>query len=67
MQYPLRGFPGGSLVKNLPANAGDAGDVGSIPEHACNALQSFEPSRLLTPSGVFVHVYVAAFGNILNY
>ena len=26
-----KGFPGGSVVKNLPANAGDAGDVGSIP------------------------------------
>ena len=25
------GFPGGALVKNLPANAGDAGDVDSIP------------------------------------
>ena len=25
------GFPGGILVKNLPANAGDAGDPGSIP------------------------------------
>ena len=25
------GFPGGSLVKNPPANAGDAGDAGSIP------------------------------------
>ena len=25
------GFPGGSVVKNLPANAGDTGDVGSIP------------------------------------
>ena len=24
-------FPDGSVVKNLPANAGDAGDVGSIP------------------------------------
>ena len=24
-------FPGGSVVKNLPANAGDAGDVGLIP------------------------------------
>ena len=24
------GFPGGLMVKNLPANAGDAGDVGSI-------------------------------------
>ena len=25
------GFPGGSEVKNLPARAGAAGDVGSIP------------------------------------
>ena len=24
-------FPGGSVVKNLPVNAGDTGDVGSIP------------------------------------
>ena len=26
-----RGFPGGSVVMNLPANAGEAGEVGSIP------------------------------------
>ena len=25
------GFPGGAVVKNLPANAGDSGDVGSTP------------------------------------
>ena len=25
------GFPGGSVVKNPPANAGDARDAGSIP------------------------------------
>ena len=25
------GFPTGSVVKNLPANAGDAGDMGLIP------------------------------------
>ena len=25
------GFPGGPVVKNLPANSGDAGDLGSIP------------------------------------
>ena len=24
-------FPGGSVVKNLPAKAGDEGDAGSIP------------------------------------
>ena len=27
----IAGFPGGSVVKNPPANAGDAGDSGSIP------------------------------------
>ena len=27
----IRGFPGGTVVKNLPANAGDARDAGSIP------------------------------------
>ena len=25
------GFPGGPVVKNPPAHAGDAGDLGSIP------------------------------------
>ena len=25
------GFPGGTVVKNLPANTGDAGDTGLIP------------------------------------
>ena len=28
--YLKWGFPGVTLVKNLPANAGDAGDTGSI-------------------------------------
>ena len=26
-----KGFPGGSVVNNLPASAGDMGDAGSIP------------------------------------
>jgi len=26
----MLGFPGGPVVKNLPANAGDTGNVGSI-------------------------------------
>ena len=30
-QISSGGFPGGSEVKNPPANAGDAEDVGSIP------------------------------------
>ena len=28
----LQGFPVDSMVKNLPANIGDTGDMGSIPE-----------------------------------
>ena len=33
LAYPglLLGFPGGTVVKNVPANAGDARDTGSIP------------------------------------
>ena len=27
----IRGFPGGSVIKNLPGGAGDAGDLGLIP------------------------------------
>ena len=26
-----QGFPGDSVLRNLPANSGDEGDVGSIP------------------------------------
>ena len=26
-----KGFPGDSVVKNLPASAGDEGDMGSVP------------------------------------
>ena len=29
--YTQMAIPGGSVVKNPPANAGDAGDMGSIP------------------------------------
>ena len=28
--FEVTGFPGGSVVNNLPANAGDIGDMGSI-------------------------------------
>ena len=27
----IQGFPGGAVVKNMPGNAGDTKDVGSIP------------------------------------
>ena len=31
LYFDTLGFPGGSVVKNSPVNAGDAGDQGSIP------------------------------------
>ena len=31
MQVGDWGFPGGAVVKNLPARAGNAGDAGSVP------------------------------------
>ena len=47
------GFPGGTLVKNLSANAGNSGDVGSIPgsgrsPRVANA-KPFQFSRLEIP------------------
>ena len=39
-KYPLMGFPGGAVVKNLPANAGDTGSspgLGRSP-HAAKQL-----------------------------
>ena len=30
--HKFEGFPGDSVVKNPPANAGDTGDASSIPE-----------------------------------
>ena len=31
LHISIWGFPGGAVVKNLPGNAGDVRDVGSIP------------------------------------
>ena len=30
--YTMEGFPGGSVVKNAPANSGETGDIGIIPK-----------------------------------
>ena len=39
------GFPGSTVVKNLPANAGDTGDAGLIP-----GLGRFPEERNVNPS-----------------
>ena len=45
----LQGFPGGTVVKNSPANAGDTTDVGSIP-----GLGRFPWRRPWQPTPVFL-------------
>ena len=44
----IRGFPGGTVVQNPSANAGDSKEVGAVPESGrftgvgnCNSLQYF--------------------------
>ena len=44
-----RGFPGGTVVKNPPYNAGDTGDTGSIP-----GLGRFPQSKKSQPTPVFL-------------
>ena len=48
LQY---GFPGGALTKNLPANAEDIRDAGSIP-----GSETFSWSKMWQPTTVFLHV-----------
>ena len=45
----MRGFPGGPVVKNLPADAGDVKGVGSIPR-----LGRFPWRRKWQPTPVFL-------------
>ena len=52
LKFKETGFPGGLVVKNLPASAGDTGDMGSIPgsgrspgEGNGNPLQYFLPGK----------------------
>ena len=45
----IQGFPGGSVVKNLPDNAGDAGDSGLIPGmKKQRVLKVWKRDRLIT-------------------
>ena len=43
------GFPGGTMVKDLSANAGDAKDVSSIPEAGAGIGNSLQYSCLENP------------------
>ena len=48
LYYSSQGFPRGSVVKNLPANARDAGDMGLIPGSGrCPGVGNGNPSSIL--------------------
>ena len=50
MYYMIKGFPGGTVVKNLPANAGDARDKGSIPGlRRCPWSRKWQPTPIFLP------------------
>ena len=51
LYHPATGFPGGSLVKNLPANIGHAGDMGSIPGSG-NFLGEWQPTPVFLPGKI---------------
>ena len=63
----LEGFPGGSAVKNPPANAGDTGDLGLIPgpgrspgegngnSHQYSCLKNPHGQRSLVDYGLWGH------------
>ena len=45
----LLGFPSGSAVKNMPADAGDTGDSGSIPESRRSPEEVWQPTPVFLP------------------
>ena len=45
----MRDFPGGSAVKNLPASAGDARDLGPIPGSGRSPGERWQPTPVLLP------------------
>ena len=46
----FQGFPGGSVVKNLLAKAGDTGDVGSIPRWGRSPRErKWQPTPVFLP------------------
>ena len=60
LQYQM-GFPGGAVIKNLPANVRDTGDVGLIPglgrSPGGGSLQSKGLSRVFSNTTVQKHQF----------
>ena len=53
--YELTGFPGSAVVKNPPANAGDARDVGSIPRSGRGQEEALE-EEMATHSSILAWI-----------
>ena len=52
---PQVGFPGGTVVKNPPADAGDTGDLGSVPgvgDGTHSRILAWRISRAEEPGGL---------------
>ena len=50
MYYMIKGFPGGTVVKNLPANAGDARDTSSTPgSRRCPKSRKWQSTPVFLP------------------
>ena len=71
-------FPGGSVVKNLPANAGARGDAGSAPGWGRSPGRKWQPTPVFlpgkphgqrslvsySPGGCSVLIFVRCYGNL---
>ena len=49
MSNEIQDFPGGSVVKNQPAIAGDERDSGSVPESGRSPVEGNEPIPVFLP------------------
>ena len=58
----FQGFPGGSVVKNLPAKVGGTGDVGLIPGWGRSPRErKWQPTPVLLPGEFHGHRSLGGF------
>ena len=59
----MTGFPGGSMVKNPPDNAGDTGDAGSIPHQGAKILHALWPKNKIIKQKQYCNKFNKDFKN----
>ena len=60
--YTSKGFPGGKVLKNPPASAGDAGDLGLIPESGkIPWRRAWQPTPVFLPGESHGHRSLAGY------